>query len=110
MAALVGDHLAMGVKEALSRRDAMMDAARRVRGRWRLRHCWLQALSHAAGHLAISTRAVSGVYLSPPNTPKGHGGQRVLKIGHGRSCERPGTPVTMLREAAHVKFGAGAAC
>ena len=59
---------------------------------------------HAA--MGPSAQARTG----PPSTPKGHGGQHVLMIGHGRSCERPGTPVTMLREAARVIIGAGAAC
>ena len=66
---------------------------------------------HRANHTTgrtLSTRVV--LCTGPPSAPNGHGGYRELMVGHDGSCERPGTPVTMLREAARVKIGAGAAC
>ena len=69
----------------------------------------LPATIQAPTHRATLSSCVD-LRTGPPSTPKGHGGYRVLMVGHGRSCERPGTPMNMLREAARVKFGAGAAC
>ena len=59
-----------------------------------------QKKNHTTGR-TLSTRVV--LCTGPPSTPNGHGGYRVLMVGHGGSCERPGTPVTMLREDARVK-------